>query len=158
MKIELQQQLFGRYPLVLRTTSRTAPLAAWGIECGDGWFQILEVLLGQFEAYAQARLASGIARSQLPYAAQVKEKMGTLRVYIRMRERVSELDLALDQAEAASYSTCESCGAPGVGRNEGGWLRVSCDACEARPRDDYVPNAHDDYMRELKKLLAARGK
>lgn len=157
MKIELQQQLFDRYPLTLRTRGNY-PLAHYGIETGDGWLSILDTLLGKFETYAQARAAAGIARSQLPYAAQIKEKMGVLRAYIRMRETVPELEAALDAAEAQSYSTCESCGAPGTGRNDGGWLRVSCDACEALPRGEFDPAAYDEHQRAIKKLLAARGK
>lgn len=156
MKIELQRQLFDRYPLMLRTRGNY-PLAKYGIETGDGWLSILDTLLGKFETYAQARAATGIARSQLPYVAQIKEKMGTLRTYIRMRETVPELEAALEAAEAASYVTCESCGAPGTGRNDGG-CRVTCDACEALPREAFGPGAHDDYMRELKKLLKSRGK
>lgn len=131
MKIELQRQLFERYPLVLRPTHRgTAPypLDCYGIECGDGWLHILEPLLDVFEQHAAAMRAAGVPRAKWPKVLQIKEKFGTLRAYIRAPS-APQLDAALKAAEAASSVTCEGCGKPAVLRQDG-WHRVTCDECE----------------------------
>lgn len=154
MNIEMQTALFERYPRVLRTKGNW-PLAHYGIETGDGWLGIIEPVLAQLEAYAQARLAAGISRRSLPAVRQIKEKLGTLRVAVSMHERVEEIDSALDKAELASYTVCESCGAPGAGRNTDGWVRVSCGAC-AKPRPEVTAEEIETYEKALKTMLKAR--
>lgn len=62
---------------------------------------------------------------------QIKEKMGTLRIYDRV-EGVSGtgagiLADARELAEARSYYACEWCGQPGVLRNREGYYCVTCD-------------------------------
>lgn len=66
--------------------------------------------------------------------AQVKEKWGGLRIYLRypLSEpgEASELPVAcepiLEAAEAKSMLTCEFCGQPGV-RRDSGWIKTLCD-------------------------------
>lgn len=72
----------------------------------------------------RARLKMANAEAALPQAVQVKEKFGTLRVYMDgCNEAVSAY---ITFAEALSGSTCEKCGAPG--RRQGrGWIRTLCD-------------------------------
>ncbi len=73
----------------------------------------------------RARLAHAAARDALPELVQVKEKFGGLRFYADGGS--SELQAQIELAEAMSYRTCETCGAPGVPRR-GGWIRTLCDA------------------------------
>lgn len=72
--------------------------------------------------------------------AQVKEKYGTLRVYLDYldEERLDEArcgvaDRFVDAAEAASQHVCEDCGQPGRARR-GGWIRTLCDGCAGKGR------------------------
>lgn len=155
MNIEMQTTLFAKYPLVLRTKGNW-PLARYGIEVGDGWLGIIEPVLAQLEAYAQARLAAGISRRSLPAIRQIKEKMGTLRLAVSMGESVPEIDASLDAAEQASYRVCELCGAPGVGRNTEGLLRVTCDACESKPPVAVTAEEIEAYEKALKAMLRGR--
>lgn len=72
----------------------------------------------------RARLATREAELELPRMLQIKEKFGTLRVYI---DHADERIMALtDMAEKLSEFTCEKCGAPGELRT-GGWLKTLCD-------------------------------
>jgi hypothetical protein len=90
-------------------------------ECGDGWHGILSDL--------------GRALDGLPVrAVQVKEKFGTLRIYITEDEDLSEdtrtfANAALREAERASSITCEECGSPGS-MVRGSWWRTLCLSCE----------------------------
>lgn len=62
-----------------------------------------------------------------PKAEQVKEKFGTLRVY--MTSTTDKMDKIIQEAEEKSAKTCENCGEKGKVRG-GGWIKVLCDECE----------------------------
>ena len=67
---------------------------------------------------------------------QVKEKFGTLRVYVSFNRidaagvnpSPTTLRSLVDAAVAASEVTCYVCGAPGEMRKLGAWVTVRCDA------------------------------
>ncbi len=48
MRKELDEQLCAKYPLIFR--NRNAPMTqtamCWGFDCGDGWYNIIDVLCG----------------------------------------------------------------------------------------------------------------
>jgi hypothetical protein len=58
---------------------------------------------------------------------QVKEKMGTLRFYIR--PRTEALGERIDAATDESAIVCDQCGQPAVLREETHWWLTRCDAC-----------------------------
>jgi hypothetical protein len=92
------------------------PIEGFGIECGDGWFDLLDDLSNKIEG-----LKLGIQ------ATQVKEKYGTLRFYTNFyNEQVEEY---IQEAERKSEYTCEVCGKPGALIAEG-WWKVRCPNCE----------------------------
>ena len=61
---------------------------------------------------------------------QVKEKWGTLRVYISQRE-LALVDLAIEAREK-SATICQECGGPGTWFDEDRWCATLCDPCKAR--------------------------
>lgn len=61
-----------------------------------------------------------------PCAVQVKEKYGTLRIY--MSCETQEMSEIIRDAENKSSETCETCGRPGK-RNKYGWISTLCDEC-----------------------------
>lgn len=98
-------------------------------------------LLG-LDPYAASNEGAGMKEEEedddrplLPFCAQIKEKFGLLRVYVR-RGRLGTDDAyarisdAIKEAERKAAVTCERCGQPGTLRTKG-WLRVRCDNCEA---------------------------
>lgn len=125
MSPELERKLVEKYPKLF--TDYGAPpkrsLMAFGFECGDGWFDLLDTLCGQL---ANLKPADG-PDDPLPLTAlQVKEKYGTLRFYLGA---CSDEALALvDLAEAMSARICESCGNRGRTRGTT-WLKTLCDPC-----------------------------
>lgn len=103
MRMELQEELFRRYPQLFRRpgmhlfdpaiTGNTslmleddsAPFDQRGIECGDEWFEVVDRLSQACEAEINEFIARGEARHSWPRIAQIKEKFGTLRFYVRGR-------------------------------------------------------------------------
>ena len=77
MKQELQNQLFENYPKIFRQKDLSPQETAmcWGISCGDGWFDIVNVLCQNIQKHAEFTGKS-------IEAVQVKSKWGALRVYL----------------------------------------------------------------------------
>ena len=103
MKAELQQQIFAKYPKMFgdRTKPMTETCMCWGLEVGDGWYNIIdtlcEALTHTYTTGVQVDEEDGKRLGIEPYsdsyyfsvespqviATQVKEKFGTLRFYYR---------------------------------------------------------------------------
>lgn len=98
----------------------TKSCMVWGIECGNGWYDILDEMM--------AKIASLNLPPEFTFS-QIKEKFGTLRVYTSYcDERVEKI---IEEAEAKSAVTCEICGKPGT-VNQKGWLKCRCADCETK--------------------------
>ena len=114
MNEELTQKLFNDFPSLYRDRSKTA--LQHGIECGDGWFDLIYKLSKDIEAVARN---SGLQPDSpnWPLCRQIKEKFGSLYFVVfaidgfaEMSEKISELrTMALNQ----SLHVCEQCGQPG---------------------------------------------
>ena len=113
MKRELQQQLKERYPLIFSEV---------GIECGDGWYTIIDKLCSNIQCYINWKSENC---SQV-VAEQVKEKFGGLRFYHRGGVGNDYINGLVTMAEAMSEVTCEVCGDRGTLRT-GGWMKTLCD-------------------------------
>jgi hypothetical protein len=103
MKTELQQKIFDKYPKMFgdRTKPKTETCMCWGLEVGDGWYNIIdtlcEALTYTYTTSVQVDEEDGKRLGIKPYsdsyyfsieppqviATQVKEKFGTLRFYYR---------------------------------------------------------------------------
>jgi hypothetical protein len=126
MSPELEQELVRKYPALFTDYGATPDrsLMAFGFECGDGWFDLLDVLCAQLTALDPATDDNGDA---WPIRAmQVKEKYGTLRFYIGPAP--DEALTLIGFAEAMSARICETCGDRGRTRGTG-WLKTLCDPC-----------------------------
>lgn len=98
-------ELADRYPHLTFGNLR------FGVECGDGWADIIHAFL----AIAEEVTAAGGGTLHL---LQIKEKMGGLRIYYRMAETPQRSWMGIDEAyylaEARSFHVCERCGRRGV--------------------------------------------
>jgi hypothetical protein len=110
--------LNDRYPKITRGRHEplTQNLMAFGFECRDGWFDILNELFAKMEASDTEIVL-----------LQVKEKFGTLRVYYHGGD--DTVYGWVEAAEAKSAVTCEQCGQPGELRGTY-WVYTACDECE----------------------------
>ena len=125
MRDELQQKLYDKFPKIFaqKDLSPAETLMCWGIECGDGWYDLIHDVCH----YAQFQTDHNKAPQMV--AVQVKEKFGTLRFYYNGGD--DRTSGAVSFAELISGRTCEVCGKPGE-RSNTGWITVRCEEHRAK--------------------------
>ena len=128
MKQELDKLLCERYPkmMVNRNLPMQETCMCWGFECGDGWFNILDQLMGNIQHHIDWKNKKEEVVAQVTLD-QVKEKFGTLRFYYTGGDDV--IDGMVRMAESMSGVTCEECSAPAKTHGPG-WIRTICEPCE----------------------------
>jgi hypothetical protein len=109
MTRELEQNLVARWPSWFHVTGDLShTLMPLGFVHGDGWFALLWRLCEDLEPLvAEAEKESGKPFEVL----QVKEKLGTLRLYVS--QHTDEIDERINSAQEESSRTCELCGQSG---------------------------------------------
>ena len=115
MKKELEKALYDTFPQFFDLKTSPYDGGFWGVECDDGWFDIIYVLCIKIQP-----LAAKIKDFQV---VQIKEKFGGLRFYVSHGNE--EIHTLIQEAEELSFKTCEVCGEPGQLRG-GGWLKTLC--------------------------------
>ena len=132
MNKENTQKLLQSFPRLYRSEAEGARETQmhWGFQCGDGWFRLIYDLSAEIESEA-VKLGLDPESDEWPLPAQIKEKFGTLRYYMRVHfESIFDI---IAKYEDKSEHTCESCGLAGTLRRDG-WHHVSCDPCEEKIR------------------------
>jgi len=153
MQPELEQKLIEEYPkiFVRNESNRLEPYAMFGIECGDGWSDLLNHLCSQIQHHIDwsnqqraERLANNPHNLDIPdevaqvTVSQVKEKFGTLRFYYDGGDE--RIDGMVRMAESMSSVICETCGDRAQLRGRGWWYT----ACEKHTRPEDL-NPEQDY-------------
>lgn len=134
MKSELENKLFNDYSMLFdnRHKSPAESCMAFGIECGDGWYELIRSIcsiISNRETNVKARLKyEGKDENQCISVRfdQIKEKFGGLRVYYSGGD--DYIRGAISMAEEMSYKICEICGNKGF-PNKKGWISTLCDSC-----------------------------
>ena len=126
MNEKFVELLCQRYPkmMVNREKSMMETCMCWGFECGDGWFNILDQLMGSIQHHIDWKNKKEEVVAQVTLN-QVKEKFGTLRFYYSGGD--DYIDGLVTMAESMSGVTCEECGLPGT-QTQGGWIKTACAA------------------------------
>lgn len=138
MNLENEAYLKQVFPKLLVNRGKLAegevdgPYAYWGFECGDGWFNLINILLQNIQSHCDWK------KDTCPQVVvqQVKEKFGTLRFYYSGGDEYVAGLVAL--AESISGIMCESCGSPAttssVNPETGisGWINTTCSSCKAK--------------------------
>lgn len=116
MRAELDKKLCETYPGLYRNrhTGPQQSSMAWGFACGDGWYDLIDVLSDLLTKHDPNIVAS-----------QVKEKFGGLRFYYGGK-RDSYCDGAVGMAEAFSMISCDECGAPAKTGTQMGYVSTRC--------------------------------
>ena len=157
MRKELDEALCAKYPEIFRDRNgdmRTT-LMCWGFECGDGWYNIIDILCGKLTSeYRGAKsryehlMKVGVGNvlygtktvtQEAIDAAKLtmEEEVLKVPVAVQIKEKFGGLrfyvQAATDKhynyisfAESMSYRTCEQCGAPGKTYTDG-WHKTLCD-------------------------------
>jgi len=156
MRKELDESLCAKYPQIFRDRNGDMrnTLMCWGFECGDGWYNIIDILCSKLtgeyrsaksryefikdrlgekkfgdkvitqEEIDAAKLTMDEESLKVPVAVQIKEKFGGLRFYVQAATDTHYHYISF--AESMSYRTCEQCGAPGKTYTDG-WHKTLCD-------------------------------
>jgi hypothetical protein len=163
MKDELDKLLCEKYPkmMVNRHKPMTETCMYWGFECGDGWFNILDQLMGNIQHHIdwknqqKEKFDRGDGCPQVTLE-QVKEKFGTLRFYYNGGDEY--IRGLVSMAESMSGVTCEGCGAQAETnwpKDEngglGGWVRTICKPCEEKREEESKKRQEEWEQRSLLK-------
>lgn len=156
LAIEQQQKLFSRYPLFFRSVrypeAYPSNLAFFGIQCGLGWYPIIEAAAQEIEAELrsmwceQAPSIENMASLDyqllmdesavfpvIPFCVDIRETEGRLQIplltgYLCDEEVWPRIVESAQKAMRMARGVCERCGKPGKLR-EIYWHHVYCDDC-----------------------------
>ena len=122
MNKENTEKLWNAFPNLYRgrNLSIQESLISFGFECQDGWFDLVWNLSEKLEKLILELPAD---HRDVCCASQVKEKYGTLSLY--MHSATEEMYDLIDKAEYKSAVTCEVCGNNGFLFTYG-WCKVRC--------------------------------
>ena len=126
MKDQLEKQLAAKFPKILKDLGGDPmkTCMALGLECGDGWYGLLEDGMGKIQYYCNRCTTAGEPVQLV--ADQIKEKFGTLsfRYHVEGGTQVAHevLSKVVGDMERMSEGVCEVSGAPGVLCSKDGWL------------------------------------
>ncbi len=158
MKKELDDALCAQYPLIFKDRNADMQITAmcWGFDCGDGWYNILNVLcIHLYSDYKEAKRAYDRIKERIDQPiwdgsdtivtqakideAKAELDQETLRIPVatQVKEKFGGLRFYvsgasekhynyIDFAESMSIHTCEECGAFGKLYFDG-WHRTLCD-------------------------------
>jgi hypothetical protein len=157
MRKELDEALCAKYPLIFadRNADMRTTAMCWGFSCGDGWYNIIDVLCGLlYSDYRQAKErydyraevgvggilygTKTVTQEDLDEAkVKMEEEAEKVPVATQVKEKFGGLRFYVNRAtdkhwsyitfaESMSYRTCEVCGAPGKTYTDG-WHQTLCD-------------------------------
>lgn len=118
MRLDLDALLCARYPALFLDRHREDVPLSWGILCGDGWYDLVDVLCAEIQ-FATERNGAPQARIN-----GIKEDLGGLVVSVRDTNEAQRGMIAL--AMGLSERICEQCGRPGQTLAHGGMLMTRC--------------------------------
>src|SRR3972149_650796 len=130
----LQNKLFFQYPKIFKQKNllMTETCMCWGIECGNGWYNLLDNLCSQLQFNTDR---NGYPQVE---AIQVKEKYGTLRFYYTILPKEDDkyierhcgaIDGLVSFAEYISIEICENCGSNHNVSQTKRWIVTLCKQC-----------------------------
>lgn len=155
MKSELEQQLVKKYPKILKDYKgdMMQTCMAWGMECDDGWYKLLDKCMEKLQYFCD--LCSKDGEEVQVVANQIKEKYGTLSFYTSVYggDNIEHdiIEDIIDTAERKSAYTCEVTGEHGEACQKGGWYRTL--SYEQARKDGYVAckESIEEYWKEKDK-------
>ena len=132
MTPEIESKLFQKYPKIFRNDGDNSDGGLWGIECDDGWYDLLDRLCSTIQnhvdfAVRNAALTDEERVDLQVVAQQVKSKFGGLRFYSHGGDVAT--DGMIRMAESMSYCVCEFCGNKAHRQTIGTWIYTACDPC-----------------------------
>lgn len=127
MNSDLENKLYAKYPQLFQDKDLGVEKScmAWGLECGDGWYTLIDTMCASIESRETNIKAKTVNYTGVKFE-QVKEKFGGLRVYFSGGD--DYIKGIISFASDMSYTICENCGNKGS-VNKNGWITVLCQGC-----------------------------
>jgi len=122
MKEKLQQKLYKKYPKLFENEI--------AFEFNDGWYWLIDNALGTIQAHCNNINRYSEDEEFQVTVMQLKEKLGTLRLYLNSEDE--EISGIIYLAENMSESICETCGSTTAKIRGKYWLYTACDKCEKK--------------------------
>ncbi len=115
------------FPLIFQGKDKpiTESLIPFGLECGNGWFSLINDLCIRMQDYLDKH-----PEVEQVEATQVKEKYGGLRFYVSGGDEATDKMIA--EAERDSYAICEKCGSTVGVHQTKGWIQTLCLKCNTK--------------------------
>ncbi|EMP57135.1 hypothetical protein MSNKSG1_00893 [Marinobacter santoriniensis NKSG1] len=137
MHKDLVAKLRADFPLLMHQGEENS-FTRFGIEAGLGWFPIIYELFAVCEDIQQ-RTGKAVQISQ------IKEKFGSLRLYVNLPVDLMEEDIIEAIFESLSTKICDICGEPGsLGSIDGYW----CTRCpDHRDMSSYSVDDERDLLK-----------
>ena len=147
MNEKLQNDLVKTYPKIFKNVGGDpmATCMADGIQCNDGWYDLLDTLCHTMQRWCDGEntryitetdkyefVVEGDPEYVQVVASQVKEKLGELRFYVDGGDATTQG--IIQMAENMSSRICELCGSPAKTNRDSGWMHTTCDSCNKRIR------------------------
>jgi hypothetical protein len=124
MTKELELKLVEKYPKILKNYGGDKKVTCmhWGMECGDGWYNLLDETMYKLQHICDTMHVQVIAE-------QIKEKFGSLRFYYRVETNFNTVESIITSvvhsAERESLHICENTGKIGYKcQSQNGWMKV----------------------------------
>jgi hypothetical protein len=135
----LQSQLCAKYSsLFVLKDNITEPIGAYGIECGDGWYDIISsvcfsITQHEFSIQDRNKYLEQQNKTTIDYEpvrfTQIKEKFGALRIYYYGGD--DYIRGLIRMAECWSLTSCEKCGEKGK-PDKSSWIMTLCNNCKRK--------------------------
>ena len=139
------KELIKKYPELFGLEAAATPYSERGVECGEGWYDLLDHLCMQIQSYVDQTEGA-----EQVLVEQIKSKFGTLRFYISGYD--DYIRGLITMAESISATICEECGEKGILQRRS-WMKTLCHECY-HAREETGQNKWDTW----KNVKAARAK
>jgi len=147
MNKELEDKLIEEFPIILKDCNGNinTTCMAFGIECDDGWFDLLRSLMKRLQWMTDKNGYPQVI------ADQIKEKYGTLHFYysteytntvdeFSKRYQDGYISACVECAEDESGRTCERCGSTTDITRTTGWITTICKICLDKKTGEHNEN------------------
>jgi len=118
--MKIPKDCLKKYTIIQPDPTLRNNLMAFGFEIGEGWMSLVIELLDKIQ-----HLVDNNPEYSGLQVIQVKEKYGSLRVYLNYYYK--EIEDIISEYEEKSCYICEECGEKGEIRNINNWYTALCD-------------------------------
>jgi hypothetical protein len=118
--MKIPEDCLKKYTIIQPDPTLRNNLMVFGFEIGEGWMSLVIELLDKIQ-----HLVDNNPEYSGLQVIQVKEKYGSLRVYLNYYYK--EIEDIISEYEEKSCYICEECGEKGEIRNINNWYTALCD-------------------------------